>query len=442
MSAPTKIIEIPLEFKRLFDTDWREAAVYGGRYSLKSHTAARVLLLRARSAKVRVACFREFQNSISESSHQLLSDLIDMYEMTDFKVTDNAIINTVTGSDFLFKGLRHNEQSIKSLEGIDIAWVEEAQTISSRSLEVLTPTIRKPGSQIIYTYNRLLEEDPVHTRLVIEGRPNTLVIHVNYDVALKRGWMPEVIRLEMEDDKVNRPNLYRYKWLGEPNTMEGRIYTGWIIIDEIPHEAKLERRGLDFGYSKDPAALIDIYKYNGGFILNERFYQLGMSNRAIAEYISNCEESQALVYADSSEPKSIDEVAMYGIPIVPAQKGPGSINQGIRYIQDQRISVTRRSKNLISEYMNYQWAVDKEEKVLNKPEDINNHLMDALRYGLETYHYHRDRQTGIVLPRGLDNKQGSFMANEDGTVEAESLHIDVAAAIKRQSEDDRSWQYR
>lgn len=210
------IMEIPSEYRRLFDTDWREAAVYGGRYSLKSHTVARVLLIRARERKIRIGCFREFQNSIAESSHQLLCDLIKQYNLNDFTITDKTIVNTVTGSDFIFKGLWNNEQSIKSIEGIDIAWVEEAQTITKTSLEVLTPTIRKEGSQIIYTYNRLTVSDPVHTRLVEEGRPNTLVINVNYDVAEKYGFLPDVIKQEMQDDKLKRPILYKQKWLGEP----------------------------------------------------------------------------------------------------------------------------------------------------------------------------------------------------------------------------------
>ncbi len=211
-----KILEIPTEYRSLFDDNWREAAIYGGRYSLKSHTVARYLLIKARESKRRVACFREFQNSISESSHQLLSDLIKLYELNDFEVTDKAIVNRITGSDFLFKGLWNNEQSIKSIEGIDIAWVEEAQTVSKASLEVLTPTVRKPGSKIIYTYNRLLDNDPVHERLVMEGRPNTIVINVNYDVAEKYGWLPEVVKNEIEDDRLKRPVLYRQKWLGEP----------------------------------------------------------------------------------------------------------------------------------------------------------------------------------------------------------------------------------
>lgn len=268
-----KTIEIPVEFKELFSDWWREAAIWGGRFSLKSHTVARYLIIQARLKKTRVACFREFQSSIAESSYQLLADLIKQYELTDFSLTNNSIINTINGSDFIFKGLWNNEQSIKSIEGIDIAWVEEAQTVTKNSLEILTPTVRKDGSKIIYTYNRLFEDDPVHTRLVVEGRPNTLKINVNYDIALKYGMMPEVVRLEIEDDKLKRPGLYRHKWLGEPGSLEARIFKDWQVIDEIPHEARLERRGIDLGYSADPTAIVDIYSYNGGYIFDEVAFQ-------------------------------------------------------------------------------------------------------------------------------------------------------------------------
>ena len=247
-----KTIEIPIEYRRLFDNNWREAAVYGGRYSLKSHTVARFLLIRARMAKIRVACFREFQSSIAESSHQLLSDLIKQYELTDFKVTDNSIINSITGSDFLFKGLFNNEQTIKSIEGIDIAWVEEAQTVSKESLEVLTPTVRKPGSKIIYTYNRLLENDPVHQRLVIEGRPDTIVINVNYDIAEKYGWLPEVIKKEIEDDKLKRPVLYKQKWLGEPYISPNDLVTEESLVRCLSNQINSQQGriiiGVDTGH--------------------------------------------------------------------------------------------------------------------------------------------------------------------------------------------------
>lgn len=374
-------IDIPVEFKRLFDKDWREAAIYGGRYSLKSHTVARALLIRARMGKLRIGCFREYQNSIADSSHQLLSDLIKKYNLSEFKVTDKAIVNEINGSEFLFKGLKHNEQSIKSIEGIDIAWVEEAQTITQQSLDILTPTIRKDGSQIIYTYNRLLEDDPVHKRLVLEGRPNTLVINVNYDIAIKYKMMPSVILNEMEDDKNNRPSLYKHKWLGEPSSLEEKIYRDWAVLEEIPHEARLERYGIDFGYSHDPTSLIAVYYYNGGYILDEIVYRKGMSNKQVADTILN-QERIALTVADSAEPKSIDEIKAYGVNIVGAIKGPDSIKYGIKLVQDQRISVTKNSSNILKEYQNYLWKKDREGKLIETPQGGYDHALDAIRYAL------------------------------------------------------------
>lgn len=378
-----KTINIPIEYKRLFDDDWREAGVYGGRYSLKSHTVARFILIRARERKTRVACFREFQSSIAESSHQLLKELIDLYELRDFKVTDKSITNLITGSDFIFKGLWNNEQSIKSIEGIDIAWVEEAQTVSQKSLEVLTPTVRKPNSKIIYTYNRLMEDDPVHQRLVLEGRPDTIIINTNYDIAIKYKMIPEVILKEIEDDKANRPALYKHKWLGEPNNLEQKIYKDWAIVDTIPHEARLEVRGLDFGYSNDPTAIVDVYSYNGGIILDEKCFQKGLTNKQISDVIIALE--QTLVIADCAEPKSIDEIKSYGVNIIPTTKGRDSVTQGISFVQSQRVSVTARSINIIKEYKNYMWMTDKNGKILNKPEHTFSHSMDAIRYALTLY---------------------------------------------------------
>jgi len=393
-----KTITIPREYQRLFDRDWREAAIYGGRFSLKSHTVARLLLIRARQAKTRVACFREFQSSIAESSYQLLLDLIKEFNLTDFKATQNSIINTINGSDFIFKGLWNNEQSIKSIEGIDIAWVEEAQTVSAKSLEVLTPTVRKDGSQIVYTYNRLLEDDPVHTRLVIQGRPNTLILNVNYDIAIKYKMMPDVILKEIEDDKEKRPSLYKHKWLGEPSNQERKVYKDWEYINEIPHEAKLERYGLDFGYTNDPTAIVAVYKYNGGFIFDEVCYQKGLSNKQIADILNN--QPKALVIADSSEPKSIDELKLYGVNIIGANKGQGSVSQGIQFVQDQKCSVTNRSINLIKEYRNYLFIQDKNGRITNEPEDSFNHCMDAIRYALETY------KPRITNPFSQQSKKG------------------------------------
>jgi len=184
----------------------------------------------------------------------------------------------------------------------------------------------------------------------------------------------------------NRPSWFKVYGEGELGVVEGRIYKDWEIIDSIPHEARLEVRGLDFGYSVDPTAIIDVYKYNGGYILDEILYKKGMSNKQLADTINNQIKSQVLTIADSSEPKSIDEIKLYDVNILPAVKGPGSIATGISFVQSQQISVTKRSINLIKEFRNYLWEIDdKTNRILPIPDKrCEDHALDAVRYALNS----------------------------------------------------------
>lgn len=202
-----------------------------------------------------------------------------------------------------------------------------------------------------------------------------------------------VSAIEARKNRVGWWKVYGMGMLGE---VEGIIYRNWQIIESIPHEARLERYGLDFGWHPDPAALIAIYYYNGGYILDEVNYQLEWSNREIAETLKNMEK--AVTVADSAEPKSIAEIKMYGVNIIPTQKGPDSVRHGIKAVQDQKISVTKRSVNLIKEYRNYLWETDKDGKVLaGKPSDGNDHCLDAVRYAMNTLiTVHRKRE---MLPK-------------------------------------------
>jgi len=170
---------------------------------------------------------------------------------------------------------------------------------------------------------------------------------------------------------------------GKLGDVEGKIYTGWQIIDEIPHEARLERIGLDFGYTNDPTAIVGVYWYNGGYIFDEITYQKGLSNKQIADILKTFEN--ILVIADSAEPKSIDEIKSYGVMIRPAVKGQGSVSHGIQFVQSQKCSMTKRSVNMIHEYRNYLWQTDRNGKVLNIPEGAFNHCMDATRYALDGF---------------------------------------------------------
>jgi len=192
--------------------------------------------------------------------------------------------------------------------------------------------------------------------------------------------LPQTIVDSIEARKGNK-NWWAVYGLGQLGEVEGKIYRDWQIVNDIPHEARLERYGVDFGYSNDPTAIVAVYYYNGGYILDEITYQKGLSNKQIADVLLN--QALALVVADSAEPKSIDELKMYGVNVIPVTKGRDSVMQGIQYVQDQKISITKRSVNGIKEYRNYLWDTDKEGRGLNKPIDIWNHFLDATRYAFE-----------------------------------------------------------
>jgi phage terminase large subunit len=194
----------------------------------------------------------------------------------------------------------------------------------------------------------------------------------------------EVLSQEIVDSieqRKNRPGWWQVYGLGQLGEVEGKIYKGWQIVDEIPHEARLERRGMDFGYTNDPSSIVDIYYYNGGYILDERCFMKGLSNKQLADILLE-DEKNALTIADSAEPKSIDEIRSFGVNIIGSTKGRDSVCQGIQLVQDQQISVTKRSTNVIKEYRNYLWKTDRDGKIINEPEHTFSHSMDAIRYGL------------------------------------------------------------
>lgn len=198
----------------------------------------------------------------------------------------------------------------------------------------------------------------------------------------------------VEDIEAHRHNKmwWQVYGMGQLGEVEGRIYTGWRAIDEVPFEARLERRGLDFGFSIDPAALVDVYYHDGGYILDERLYLLGQSNRRIATFLLNMEQPQTLVAADSAEPKSIAELQEYGAPVIAADKGPGSVNRGIQFLQDQRVSYTKRSLNIAKEYRRYYWKSDDKAVTSSNPQGFlqvpaphqDDHALDAIRYAVES----------------------------------------------------------
>lgn len=193
--------------------------------------------------------------------------------------------------------------------------------------------------------------------------------------------LPESIvrSMEMRRDNPMFKSWWRVYGEGQIGEVEGRIYTGWEIINEVPQEARLEVAGLDFGYTNDPTAIVEVYKWNDALILNQRTYKKKLLNSAIAKEMEGSEE---IIIADSAEPKSIDELTTYGLTVLPANKGQGSVLQGIQSVQNRKIYVTKQSTDLLKEYRGYLWQTDANGKPINKPIPYNDHCMDALRYAI------------------------------------------------------------
>lgn len=273
----------------------------------------------------------------------------------------------------------------------DDLFINECNNIS---YETYTQLAIRTNGDIYLDYNPV-SEFWVHQEILPKGDYDFLIITYKDNEGL-----PEAIVKEIESRQSNK-YFWQVYGLGELGEIEGKIYKDWEIIDVVPHQARLERYGLDFGYTNDPTAIVAIYRYNGGYILDEIAYQTGLVNAQIADILKN--QFTALVIADSAEPKSIDELRNCGLTVLPAAKGLGSINQGIQFVQNQRISITKRSVNLIKEYRNYLWQIDKDGKILNIPIDLWNHCMDALRYGLQSFNVlEPQRQTPNYVPHNYN----------------------------------------
>jgi len=222
-------IEVPEKLLPLYTTDKRFIVIGGGRGGAKSHGVGTFLLSKAHTGKFRMLCCREVQNSIKDSVWQLLVEKIHQYEWERyFDITDKCIVHKLTRSDFIFKGMYGNAQDIKSTEGIQYAWVEEAQSVSRKSLDILTPTVRNPGSQIIFTYNPTLEDDPVHMDYMLAERDDTLKIQINWR---DNPWFPDVLRSDMEYDKKISMSKYLHVWEGHCEIFSDEMVGAFETVD-------------------------------------------------------------------------------------------------------------------------------------------------------------------------------------------------------------------
>lgn len=378
----------PAKFECLFKP-MRYKSFHGGRGSGKSFSVARALVIKAAQKPLRILCCREVQNTIRDSVHRLLADQIEALGLSPwYEVTQNAIRGR-NGSEFIFKGLHYDPQGIKSTEGVDIAWVEEAQTVSEDSWSVLIPTIRQEGSEIWLTWNPLDEDSATYQRFITNRPPNCYDVEVNY---FDNPYFPEVLRREMEWLKQKDFAAYEHVWLGKPLTItEAVIFKGHYTIEMFPDDLweKAERLyfGADFGFANDPSTLVRSFILNNKLYIEYEAFGYGVEINHLPrlyEKVPLCRDWE--IYADSARPETISYLQKEaGFRIRGAEKWKGSIEDGIARMKAfDSIIIHPRCRNTATEFRLYRYKTDKNtNEVLPVIEDASNHAIDAVRYSLE-----------------------------------------------------------
>lgn len=365
----------------------RYKGAHGGRGSGKSHAFAEMMIeAHIMDQKRRSVCVREVQKSLSQSVKRLLELKIESLNAgAYFEVQDSIIKSTKADGAIIFQGMQnHTSDSIKSLEGYDCAWVEEAQSLSQKSLDLLRPTIRKPESELWFSWNPSHDDDPVDVFLRKNPPPNSVVAQVNYT---ENPWFPDVLKAEMEFDRARDPDKYAHVWLGGyVKNSESRVFKNWKIEDfEAPADA-IHRLGADWGFAHDPTVLVRCHIIGRKLYIDHEAYRVGCEIMDTPELFFSVPESEKWpMVADSSRPETISHMRRNGFPkITSAVKGPKSVEEGIEWLKSYDIIVHPRCKHTIDELTLYSYKTDPlTGKVLPILEDKSNHVIDALRYACE-----------------------------------------------------------
>lgn len=392
-------------FHPLSDLYYRKArykVYWGGRGSAKSWGIAEALVRLAAAKPILILCVREFQNSIRDSSHRILKATISRLGLDAwFDVTAESIKSRV-GAEFIFKGLHNNENSIRSMEGVDIVWAEEAHSISANSWRVLIPTIRKDGSEIWLSFNLEDENDATYRMFVENPRPNSIVHKINYD---SNPFFPQALREEMETDKALDYHLYEHIWLGMPLKISNAVvfsgkYRVAAFDDELWRQAERVHYGLDFGFSQDPAALtrsFPIERDHDGkrrLYISHEAYGTGVELDEMPEWMDSVPGVRDWpIKADSARPETISHLRRRGFVISAAEKWEGCVKDGITHLRGfDEILIHERCVHTAREARLYRYKTDPktldergQPTVLPIVIDKNNHSWDSVRYAYDGY---------------------------------------------------------
>lgn len=363
----------------------------GGRGSGKSHFFAEMLVeSHILNPDCNSVCIREIQKSLKFSAKKLIEDKIRSMGVSHlFDITLTEIRNKNGNGIIIFQGMQdHTSDSIKSLEGFDIAWCEESQSISKRSIELLLPTIRKKDSEVWFSWNPYMDNDPVETMINWNKDEDSICIHVNY---LENPFIDDILIKEAERHKRNKPDSFDHVWLGKYATKsDSQIFKDKYDIKDFTIDESFGNPlfGMDFGFANDPTTGIKVYIKNDILYISDEAYKVGLELDDTSMYLKSKikDIEKYVICADCARPESISYLKRNGLPkIRGVKKWSGSVIDGIEFIKSfDKIIIHPKCENTISEFRLYSYKIDKRtDTILPDVEDSNNHIIDAIRYALE-----------------------------------------------------------
>jgi phage terminase large subunit len=403
LSVPVELrIQTPEAFEPLLHPS-RYKGAWGGRGSGKSHFFAELLIERCLMEKTDAVCVREVQKSLQQSVKKLLEAKIEALGVGPHFDVQQSVIYAKNGGRIMFQGMQnHTADSIKSLEGFDIAWVEEAQSLSQRSLDLLRPTIRKPGSELWFSWNPNLETDPVDTLLRGEKPPpDSVVVRANYR---DNPWLPDVLRAELDYDQKRDPDKFAHVWLGEyQRNSEARVFKNWRIEEFDIAPEWILRQGADWGFSVDPSVLVQCAIVGRTLYVPHEAYRVGCDIDFLPDLFRTVPQAERWVtVADSARPETISYMQRHGFPkMLAAIKGAKSLEEGVEFLKSFDVVVHPRCQHLIDELTLYSYETDPlTGQILPKLADKDNHVIDALRYACEGARRAVKSTPKLLAPKG------------------------------------------
>jgi phage terminase large subunit len=378
--------DFPEKLQPLF-RPMRYKVLYGGRGGSKSWGIARALILLGAASPLRVLCARELQNSIQESVHRLLSDQIEALGLSGHYDILKQGITGKNGTEFIFAGIKNNPTKIKSTEGIDIVWVEEAEKVSSESWQILIPTVRKPGSEIWVSFNPDDEKDPTYQRFVVNTPPECVLIPLSWR---DNPWFPEVLRAEKDYLASVDPEAYEHVWNGKCRKhSHAQILKGKYTVAAFEQEPGWNGPyfGADWGFSNDPTTLVQCFIHEETLFIRREVWGVGIELDEIPGVFERIDGSKKYVIrADNARPETISYLKRNGYPLMAAcEKWKGCVEDGISRLRAfKSIVIHPDCRHTADEAHLYSYKVDKiTGDILPDIVDAHNHCWDAIRYALE-----------------------------------------------------------